>query len=294
MSDFITLLCPSCNGQLELPDNLGVTHCMYCGTKIILQPLDAPKEKRAIERYKELCNTAIKSKNYAEAIQYSNNMLELDPKDIGAWIDKATATFWLTSYKNNRYDEAMEYLKKAAQLSPANNRIFEVRLNLTHEQAMWYNVLGVKNSEFAVKTWNNFIQIGAARAAEESKEYFVSAMEYFLTASYYAPDDIVILENIEHCSKQNRYIEWSNNVIEKIKTLNLIKNKKEAEESLPIIRERSAMLNTELNEIKSDKGIFNKKKIKDLEDKIQEIKTEIAQKEQALAYQEPEKLKFDW
>jgi tetratricopeptide (TPR) repeat protein len=294
MSDFITLLCPSCNGQLELPDNLGVTHCMYCGTKIILQPLDAPKEKLAIQRYKVLCSTAIKSKNYAEAIQYSNNILELDPKDVDAWIDKATATFWLTSYKNNCYDEAMEYLKKAAQLSPANSRIFEVRLNLTHEQAMWNNVLGVKNSEFAAKTWNNFIQIGAARAAEESKEYFVSAMEYFLTASYYAPDDIVILENIEHCSKQNRYIEWSNNVIEKIKTLNLIKNKKEAEESLPKIREKSIMLKTELDELKSGKGIFNKKKIKDLEEKIQEIKTEMAQKEQALAYQEPEKLKFDW
>jgi tetratricopeptide (TPR) repeat protein len=294
MSDFITLLCPSCNGQLELPDNLGVAHCMYCGTKIILQPLDTPKEKLAIQRYKELCSTAIKSKNYTEVIQYCNSILELDPKDIDIWIDKATATFWLTSFNNNRYDEAMEYLKKAAQLSPANNRIFEVRSNLTHEQAIWYNVLGIKKCEIATMTWNNYIQISAIRAAEESKEYFVSAMEYFLTASYYAPDDVVILENIEHCSKQNRYIEWSNNVIEKIKTLNLIKNKKEAEESLPKIRERSITLNTELDELKSGKGIFNKKKIKDLEEKIQEIKTEIAQKEQTLAYQEPEKLKFDW
>ena len=294
MSDFITLLCPSCNGQLELPDNLGVAHCMYCGTKILMQQPDTPNEKVAIQRYKELCKTVLESKNYTEAIQYSNSILELDPKDVDAWTDKATATFWLTSFKNNRYDEAMEYLKKAAQLSPTNNRIFEVRLNLTHEQAMWYNVLGVKNSEFAAKTWNSFIQISAARAAEESKEYFISAMEYFLKASYYAPDDEVILENIRECSKQNPYIEWSNNVIEKIKTLNLIKNKKEAEERLPTIRERSVALNIELNELKSGKGILNKKKIKDLEDKIQEIKVEIAQKEQALAYQEPEKLKFDW
>lgn len=294
MSNFITLSCPSCNGQLELPDNLGVAHCMYCGTTILLQQPDAPNEKVAIQRYKELCSTAIKSKNYTEAIQYSNSILELDPKDVDAWIDKATATFWLTSFNNNRYDEAMEYLKKAAQLFPAYSRIFEVRLNLTHEQAMWYNVLGIKKSEIAIMTWNNYIGISAIRAAEESKEYFVSAMEYFLTASYYAPDDVVILENIEQCSKQNSYTKWSNNVFEKIATLNRLQEKKKAEESLPKIREKSTILDTELSKLKLGKGVFNKKKIKDIEDKIQEIKAEIAQKERTLAYKGPEKLKFDW
>jgi tetratricopeptide (TPR) repeat protein len=292
--NLITLTCPSCNGQLELPDNLGVAHCMYCGTKILLQQPDTTNEKVAIQRYKELCKTALESKNYTEVIQFSNSILELDPKDADAWIDKAIATFWLTSYKNNRYDEAMEYLKKAAQLSPANNRMFEVRLNLTHEQAMWYNVLGTKHNEFAAETWNRFIQISAARANEESKEYFISAMEYFMTASKYAPDDEVILGNIRECSKQNPYIEWSNNVHEKINTSNLLQKKKEAEESLPKICERSIQLNAELNELRLGNGIFNKKKTKDLEDKIQEIKAEIAQKEQALAYQRPEKLKFDW
>jgi tetratricopeptide (TPR) repeat protein len=294
VSNLITLTCPSCNGQLELPDNLGVAHCMYCGTKILLQQSDKPNEKIAIQRYKELCKTSLESKNYTEAIQYSNSILELDPKDIDAWIDKATATFWLTSYENNRYDEAMEYLKKALQLSPANSRIFEVRLSLTYEQARWYNVLGVKKGKIAVMSWNNNIQISGIRAAEESKEYFISAMEYFMRASYYAPDDVDILENIEHCSKQNKYIEWSNNVIDKIRTLNLIRNKKEAQESLPKIRERLIALNIELDELKSSKGIFNKIKIKDLEEKIQEIKNEMERKEQELAYQEPGKLKFDW
>src|SRR5271157_2919356 len=118
----IKLTCPSCGGMLELPDNLDVAHCMYCGTKIILEQSDMPKEKQALGRYKELCRIALESKNYNDAIKYCNNILEIDPRDVDAWIDKATTTFWLSTGEISRYDEAMGYLKRAAQLAPANKR----------------------------------------------------------------------------------------------------------------------------------------------------------------------------
>ena len=85
----IKLNCPSCNGSLELPDNLGVAHCMYCGTKILLQQTDNEHERKSLERLIELKNVAIDANNMAEAIQYCNSILEIDPKNVEAWVDKA-------------------------------------------------------------------------------------------------------------------------------------------------------------------------------------------------------------
>jgi hypothetical protein len=58
----------------------------------------------------------------------------------------------------NRYDEAMGYLKQAAQLAPGNVRIYAVRDELTHAQALWYNVLGQQQFEYGIKAWNIWIQ----------------------------------------------------------------------------------------------------------------------------------------
>jgi len=31
---FISAKCPSCNGDLQVPDNRDFVHCMYCGTTV--------------------------------------------------------------------------------------------------------------------------------------------------------------------------------------------------------------------------------------------------------------------
>ena len=293
MPNLITLTCPSCNGQLELLDNLGMAHCMYCGTKILLPQSSAPDEKAVIQKYKELCKTALHSKNCNELIQYCNSILELDPKDADAWIDKAIGTFYLTTIKDNRYGEAIEYLRKAIQLSPNNSHAYEVRSNLTHEQAMWYNNIAIEEEKIAVKIWNAYIKISKARALQESKDYFAIAMERFFVASNYAPDDVVILENIEHCSKNSR-TQWTSNVYEKIAILNRLREKKKAGEILPDLREKFNRLNIEVNELKKNTGIFNESKIKKVERELQKVQSEIDQKEKMFSYKEPEKLKFEW
>ena len=119
-------------------------------------------------------------------------------------------------------------------------------------------------------------------------------MKYFLIASNYAPDDVVILENIEHATKLNRYIQWTPNVYEKITLLNRIRAKRNAEITLPKIRENCAKLEAELNELENSGGIFNKAKIKKVELELQKVQDEIERKEAELAYVEPSKLKFEW
>jgi DNA-directed RNA polymerase subunit RPC12/RpoP len=93
----ISLKCPSCGGHLDLPENLALAHCMYCGTRILLQESELPKERQNLDRFKELSKVALQAENFEEAVLYCNKILEIDPKDVDAWVDKAVSTFWLSS-----------------------------------------------------------------------------------------------------------------------------------------------------------------------------------------------------
>ncbi|KAF0106846.1 MAG: hypothetical protein FD146_2204 [Anaerolineaceae bacterium] len=225
--NMIKLNCPSCNGKLELPDNLGVAHCMYCGTKILLQQSDSDQEKKDLARYIELKKVAIDANNFEEALQYCNSILEIDPKNIEAWIHKAVSTFYLTTNKKNRYDEAIEYLKKAAQIAPDNSRIEDVRNELTYKQGMWLSKLGVDEFNLGQKLYDSiqarsFIDIARAErdARAISREHHIAAMNYFMAASTCIPDDLQILRNIADGAKAIHWIDWSTQVHAKIERYN--------------------------------------------------------------------------
>src|SRR3990170_7413606 len=103
----IKLICPSCNGELELPDNLNIAHCLYCGTKILLNQ----NSNSNIDQYIELIDTAIKAENYDEVLKYCNKVLEIDSKNVNAWIDKAFATFHHTTEFEDKFDDAIIYFQ---------------------------------------------------------------------------------------------------------------------------------------------------------------------------------------
>src|SRR5438876_996280 len=117
------LTCPSCAASLEVPDHLETIHCMYCGSKVLLGQPGAVHDNQALQKFVELCRVAVAAGNHDEVIQYANRVLEIDPNNIRAWIDKAVATFWLTTGAKNRYDEAMGYLNKAEQIAPNDGQI---------------------------------------------------------------------------------------------------------------------------------------------------------------------------
>jgi tetratricopeptide (TPR) repeat protein len=280
----IKLNCPSCSGALELPDNLGIVHCMYCGTKILLQQAGIVQDKSGVERYTELRKVAVEAKNYDEAIRYCNAILEIDPTNIEAWIDKAISTFWLTTGANNRYDEAMEYLRKAAQLAPHDSRVDKAREELTDSQAWWYNKLGVDNLELAIKVRDIYQPDGlsglfsiSAEAKEHSREHFADAMNKFLMASTYRPNDLTILDNISTCQQKADWINWGNQVDARIRRRDLLRAKAQAERYLPELREALQSAQSLLAAQKKEKGIFVGFKIRDTEGQIQLLRAEIAE-----------------
>lgn len=220
------LNCPSCGATLELPDNLTVAHCIYCGNKIFLDQDRVASEHRDLERYLELCKVAVEAQNHDEVIQYSNRILEIDPKNVEAWIHKATSTFWLTTAANNRYDEAMEYLKKASETAPVDDRIPNARAAITLLQALWYNKLGIDKWNYATQTYNIYYEpFYADEARQQSHDAIVEAMNCFLTAADFAPENVFIIENIAKLAKEAKWIRWSDKVHNRINSLRSLRAK---------------------------------------------------------------------
>jgi tetratricopeptide (TPR) repeat protein len=291
----IKLNCPSCNGSLELPDNLGVAHCMYCGTKILLQQPTEAKEKDAIQRYKELCKTALESKNYDEVIKFCNSILEMDTRDVDAWIYKAEATWWLTTETNNHYEEAVEYCKKAEEISPSDASVHSTLESLKHRQADWFIYLGKNKSEQGYGIYNDImsnryytpLEIAERdlRATLELKKYIINAMNDFLKAAQYFPNDINILRNIEDLvTNSGLRIDWSDSVMKIVRDVQMIRDRPLAEQHLPILKQQLQEAQKTFAVLKNKNYIFNKSKIDDAENEIKFLREKIAKYEVIIAY----------
>jgi tetratricopeptide (TPR) repeat protein len=288
----LKLNCPSCGGSLELPDNLTVAHCIYCGTKILLDQEGAAHERRDLQRYTELCRVAVEAKNHNEAIEYCNRILEIDPKNVEAWINKAISTFQLTTGAHNRYDEAMEYLTKASQIAPDDGRIAEARKELTRQQAQWYNYLGNQKWEMAQKMYNinyesqrrlSYVWPGH-NAKVATAEYAIKAIEYYVIASDYAPDNIVILQNIANVAKFYDVVTWSERVRDKIRDLELLRAKMNALGRLPKLKGELQEAKSELAKLQTQSGFFVGIKINDVQNRIVRLQSDIAKLEKDATY----------
>jgi tetratricopeptide (TPR) repeat protein len=231
----IKLNCPACAGALELPDNLTVAHCLYCGNKILLDEGGAIQERRNLERYIELCKVAVGANNHNDVIKYCNLILEIDPKNVGAWIDKALSTFWLTTGGHDRYDEAMEYLNRASQISQTDNRILDARRELDRLQALWLNSLGNDCLERGIRTYDIYFDSThdplSRQAQEHSQDDMAKAMTYYLRASNLDPNNLVILSNIRRCVFKGYWINWGHSIDENIEVKLILLKKLESQKA---------------------------------------------------------------
>ncbi len=208
-------------------------------------------------------------------IQLANKILELDPKNVDAWIDKATSTFGLTTGGNNRYDEAMQYLAKASQVAPNDARIQQARVSLTASQAWWYTVLGNEIWEQAIKWYhikrNAYQQMGSwtagTDAKKETSEDAVKAINHYLQASHYAPNDLTILENIQHCAEFYDVVTWTDVVRRKINHLQWLRAKADSQKYLPGWKVELARLQDELARLQAQRGFMVERRTKDTENK---------------------------
>jgi tetratricopeptide (TPR) repeat protein len=245
------------------------------------------QEQRDLDRYLELCSISLAANNYPEAVDYANRVLEIDPRNVEAWISKAIATFWLTTAIHNRYDEAISYLQRASEIDLSNDQIDKTYKYLKHLQASWYNKLGNDQFKHGWEIHNIFDHGGIVatwKAESESTEIFLKAMTYYLAAAQYEPERVQILENIANCASRCHWITWNDEVSHRISTLQKLRAKQKAETKIAeLVRERNK-LQSELDGLRGQKGFFVEGKVKKLERRLDKLDTEAAKLQADASY----------
>ena len=285
------LKCPSCGGVMGQPDHTGLVQCAFCGTTITYHPPVEKVERKNIERLLELCKATLEGSNYDEAVQFANKVLEIDPRNVDAWINKAISTFWLTTAANNRYDEAMGYLLKAEQIDSENPLIEEARNSLRINQSNWFLYLGRQEIENGNKTYQIYDThysvsdaianslFGSPEAKQNSQEYYVKAMNYYLMASQYDPKSRTVLQSIRSLYNSTRWINWTSQVQTKVANLQKMEQRDNATSRLPVLQKQLKEAEGNLAKLKKENGFLTGMKIDMAKNKINSLKQEIAQSE---------------
>lgn len=129
---FKAAVCPSCGGQLQVPDDRDTVKCMYCGTDIIVRQAIQAGSGVNIKNYIELAVTAQKAGNYQEAYNYYSKVLEIEIKNPEAWFGKARAAGWLSTIDDPRFPEVISGFQNAiANISDKNKNNLQIQCGST-------------------------------------------------------------------------------------------------------------------------------------------------------------------
>lgn len=268
------LKCPSCGSPMGTPDLQGVVQCSYCGTKIVLPPTDVTKERKNLERYRELCRAEKQAKNWNNVLKYADEILAIDPRDIDAWIDKALAAGSLSFYLAPRLDEALGYLNNASELSPDDARVPETRdlvrdvlFNSYVRQALYLDQQARERAKMG--PW---LRDHAAKYANES-------MGYLLLAHRIKPDDPGNLRNVKEVSDSGRSLglQWNQEVQDILKKIAQLDARQVVMNRLSALRNKLNKRQAELEKLnQKKKGFFVNMEIEDVQNEIQKILLEIS------------------
>lgn len=115
---FIPAKCPSCNGELRVPDDLDFVKCLYCGIDVKVRDAIAVKLSFDTKNFKTLAKHNIEIGNFEEANKYFTSILENEIDTYQAWEGKAEIilkTFNISCLKNTEFlkclDNSLKYFK---------------------------------------------------------------------------------------------------------------------------------------------------------------------------------------
>ncbi len=112
--------CPSCGGDLQLPDDKQSVKCMYCGNEIVVRTA-LNKQLPSIDNLLKLALVAAESSNFKESSDYYTKVLEQDPTNVMAWMGKG-----LSCGFNLDYETSMACFRQVRELEPQNSQVAEM------------------------------------------------------------------------------------------------------------------------------------------------------------------------
>lgn len=193
---FHSAQCPSCKKDIQVPDNVETSLCMFCGQSIFVKNVVQIAVGPSITNLLGLARTASAAGNPAEAETYFNRVLELDPTLSEAWLGKGKSAGWQSSIINMRFGEVLTSFSHAIATAPEHEKQETIRSCLNEVNVLVVTLYGLARKhmlEFVSlpKTWTDYLaQIGQ----------MLSTLE---TVSSWRPTDRTTLENIVHLCKDN-------------------------------------------------------------------------------------------
>jgi len=123
----ISAVCPNCGGQLDIPSQLKLAHCIYCGNKIIISDTNADPQKQNVDNWMKLADGLQKS-NPEQAYQYYSKVLEYEPENYLAWLGKGQTARLSFSLLEPRHEEILDCFQKTRKFLPQENQIEIINL----------------------------------------------------------------------------------------------------------------------------------------------------------------------
>jgi hypothetical protein len=192
---FIPTKCPNCGRDIQIPDDVPRSNCMYCAA--VIEFADSRRDSTpTLTNYLGLARTALRAGNNSEAEQYFNRVLEINPGVSEAWLGKGKAAAWQSSLVSIRLTEMQVAFSNAIATASDSERRSVVDTCVTEMNAVVAALYGVARKhmlEFVSldNTWSTYLS---------QVSQFIDGLDAALS---WDQTNRVTLENIVHLCKDN-------------------------------------------------------------------------------------------
>ncbi len=199
--------CTQCGGNLTVDSEKEAAICQYCGTPFIVEKAINNYNTTVInnfdnatvniiagdkDNFLKLAKDALTSKNYKEAYDYANKVLELETSNSDAWLTKMYAIEYLSAINNIREDEVLLCAKNALQhLKPEQKDektmevytyiikraefLMQLALNKNNDAGEWNQLISIRkasnNNNYVAQFDNSGWYVSIARGAVKLKQF---------------------------------------------------------------------------------------------------------------------------
>lgn len=117
----IAVKCPSCNSNLQVPDDAEFVTCEYCQTVTKVRDIIRVETDYDVPEWLKIADNAYRGDNYDEAYQYYNMVLEKETNHSDAWIGKGLAAGRLSEESEPRFDEMLQLVSYGLNMKDSKN-----------------------------------------------------------------------------------------------------------------------------------------------------------------------------
>lgn len=119
---FVAAKCPSCGGDLQVPEDRVTVTCLYCSGQVVVRDAIQAASGVNLANLLKLAKAALEADNYQEAYDYYTKVLELDSGHYEAWLGKGEAAGWLSTTDKMRLPEVLSAMQNAIEHSPQEEK----------------------------------------------------------------------------------------------------------------------------------------------------------------------------